>query len=104
MVVEFAENGLEALKKHKDSPFDVILMDMQMPVMDGYAAVKEIRSWENSEHRQPARIVALTAHGMQDDREKCVAIGADDYVLKPVKKAEMLAVIQRKTVSAEARP
>ncbi len=85
-----AFNGLEALEKHENAPYDVILMDMQMPVMDGISATVEIRELER---RNPAlsrvEIVALTANAMSGDRERCLAAGMDNYLSKPIRKPEL---------------
>ena len=86
--VELAENGLEVIEAYQRDAFDVILMDVQMPKMDGLEATRTIRELENeSGHHIP--IVAMTAHAMKGDRERCLAAGMDDYVSKPVRKPEL---------------
>jgi signal transduction histidine kinase/DNA-binding response OmpR family regulator len=77
--VEMAENGERALQIALDMPFDVVLMDMQMPVMDGYTAARTLRA---RGFKQP--IIAVTAHAMKGDCEKCEAVGCDGYLSKPV--------------------
>jgi two-component system, sensor histidine kinase and response regulator len=91
-----AENGREALAILKREKVDVVLMDLQMPVMDGFEAIRAIRA---KEQRDGAHlpIIALTAHAMQGDRERCLEAGADDYVSKPIRTAELLAAIDRVT-------
>jgi len=89
-------NGQEAVEAYESRPFDVALMDVQMPVMDGLAATKAIRE---SEARNPGRrrlpIMALTAYAMRGDRERCLAAGMDDYLTKPVKPDELSAALSR---------
>jgi PAS domain S-box-containing protein len=92
--VELAENGKEAVDKSAQQNFDLILMDIQMPVMGGVEAAQLIRE-QKSNRNVP--IVALTAHAMQGDREKYLAAGMDDYVAKPVKKADLYEAIGRMT-------
>jgi CheY-like chemotaxis protein len=77
-------NGLEALHAVRQLPYDVILMDCQMPVMDGYEATRQIRMLEQQEQRKPARIIAVTAHALPGDRELCLGAGMDEYLTKPV--------------------
>ena len=93
-------NGLEVLEALKRLSYDLILMDCQMPEMDGYEATQAIRQWEQSlEHPCPSNapiyIIAMTAHAMQGDREKCLAVGMDDYLSKPVRASELQAALER---------
>jgi two-component system, sensor histidine kinase and response regulator len=91
-----AYNGQEAVEAYESRPFDVVLMDVQMPVMDGLAATQAIRQ---SEARHPGRrrlpIMALTAYAMRGDRERCLAAGMDAYLTKPVKPDELAAALNR---------
>ncbi|MEY2881600.1 MAG: hypothetical protein RLZZ15_3980, partial [Verrucomicrobiota bacterium] len=86
-------NGVEAVAAVKANAYDLVLMDLQMPEMDGLEASRRIRA-EIPPERQP-RIFALTANAMQGDRELCLAAGMDDYISKPVKMHEISAAIRR---------
>ena len=84
--------GREAVAKAGDGPFDVILMDVQMPDMDGFEATEAIRRRENAGVHTP--IVAMTAHAMAGDRERCLAAGMDAYVSKPIRHDDLLSTIE----------
>jgi signal transduction histidine kinase/HPt (histidine-containing phosphotransfer) domain-containing protein len=91
--VEVALNGQEALELARGKPFDVILMDVQMPVMDGFQCTAAIRAWERgSGHRMP--IVAMTAHAMKGDAERCMAAGMDAYVSKPIQAGRLIDLVE----------
>jgi signal transduction histidine kinase/DNA-binding response OmpR family regulator len=98
--VDVAANGLEAVEKATQSSYDLIFMDCQMPEMDGYDATGEIRRHENSSRHTP--IIAMTAHAMKGDREKCLRAGMDDYIPKPIKKEKMMEVLRKWGRQAEA--
>ncbi|WP_455555699.1 response regulator [Comamonas sp.] len=93
MQVEIARNGLEALEllKQKENAIDLVLMDIMMPEMDGYTAMREIR--HNPQWRR-LPIIALTAKAMKDDQEKCLAAGANDYIAKPLDVEKLLSLIR----------
>ncbi len=87
--VEVATNGREALEKVKQGGFLAVLMDCQMPVMDGYTATREIRKWEVESGSRHTPIVALTAHALVDERERVFKAGMDDYLSKPFRPASL---------------
>jgi CheY-like chemotaxis protein/HPt (histidine-containing phosphotransfer) domain-containing protein len=87
-------NGLEVLDALKRIPYDIILMDCQMPEMDGYEATRLIRQGESASTPSPY-IIALTANALQGDREKCMAAGMNDYLTKPLHLSELENVLQR---------
>ena len=91
-----ASNGREAIYQLKRTPFDLVLMDIQMPEMDGYSATMHIRSAMKS----AIPIIAMTAHAMTGEREKCINIGMNDYISKPVNEQELLEMIQKVTAVA----
>jgi signal transduction histidine kinase/DNA-binding response OmpR family regulator/HAMP domain-containing protein len=99
---DVAANGLEAVAAIERQPYDLVLMDVQMPEMDGFEASREItRRWP-AEARP--RIVAMTANAMQGDRELCLAAGMDDYVSKPIRVDELVAALERSAPAIRATP
>ncbi len=93
-VVTLANNGLQAVEQWSKQPFDLILMDMQMPGMSGLAATEKIRSAEQGTGRH-IPIIALTASAMEEDRAKCLAAGMDDFATKPLEQEKVFALIAR---------
>ncbi len=102
--VVVAENGRETLDVLEREKVDLVLMDVQMPVMDGFEAIHAIRTKEQSTGAH-LPIIALTAHAMKGDRERCLAAGADEYVTKPIRLPELLSAIEHAgSPSAPAPP
>jgi signal transduction histidine kinase/DNA-binding response OmpR family regulator len=99
---DVVSNGVEAVNAATQLPYDLILMDVLMPEMDGLDATREIRA-RLPKDRQP-RIVAMTANALSGDRERCLAAGMDDYISKPVQLEELAKVIQRRQVNVDAKP
>ncbi|NQZ89656.1 MAG: response regulator [Colwellia sp.] len=95
-----ADNGSEALAElklssHVNFPYTIVLMDCQMPIMDGYEATINIRSGECGEHHQHIPIIAMTANAMTGDRDKCLEVGMNDYFTKPINQEAILAILQK---------
>ncbi len=88
--IDEAADGRNALEKHAQAPYDLILMDCQMPVMDGYEATRQIRHLEDQEQLSRVPIIAMTGNAFEQDRKKCFAAGMDDFITKPVQ-PDMLA-------------
>jgi CheY-like chemotaxis protein len=97
--VEMAEDGLQAVEKFKMSRYDLVLMDIQMPQMDGYAAAAAIRRWETEEHRSPTPILALTANAFQEELDKSLAAGCNAHLTKPIKKRTLLDAIHHYAIA-----
>ena len=91
--LDVADNGAIAVAKYRTRTYDLVLMDMQMPVVDGYAATRAIRQWEAEQARRPIPIIALTAHALKGDEEKSMAAGCTAYLTKPIKKATLLTAL-----------
>ncbi len=89
-----AENGEAAVAAFKKGSFHVVLMDMQMPVMDGYEATRRIRAWEREQGRRPTPILALTAHALNEEVERTKLAGCDAHLGKPIVKATLLAALE----------
>ena len=90
-----AENGVEAFRKFKEHEFDLVLMDLQMPKMDGYEATRRIKQWEEKKELKPTPIVALTAHALTEDIKKTKKLGFDSHFTKPIKKAKLINLIDK---------
>jgi CheY-like chemotaxis protein len=91
--VDVVTDGQAALDAVAGRPYDAVLMDCQMPVMDGYAAATELRRRESSSDHVP--IIALIAHTLDNERDRCLAAGMDDFVAKPVRAAALAAALER---------
>ncbi len=92
--VDAVENGHEALRALQERDYDLVLMDCQMPELDGYEATRRIRESERGSNRH-LTIVAVTAHAMKGDRERCAAAGMDDYLAKPFKVEQLAEILER---------
>jgi len=94
--VAFAEDGAQAVEAiTRGAAADLILMDLQMPVMDGYAATAQIRLWESTHGLKRHPIVALTAHAYKEDRQRCLDAGMDDLLTKPIVIDDLCAALRR---------
>ncbi|MBF0178997.1 MAG: response regulator [Magnetococcales bacterium] len=93
-LLEMAENGEEAVRMVREKAYAMVLMDVQMPVMDGYTATRRIRQWERENGREPLPILALTAHAMEGEVERSREAGCDRFLTKPIKKLRLLEVIR----------
>jgi CheY-like chemotaxis protein len=91
--VDVAANGAEAVKAAEQGAYDIIFMDVQMPEMDGFEATRALRRQGALNQNTP--VIAMTAHAMKGDRERCLAEGMDDYVAKPVKRDTLLGMVKQ---------
>ncbi len=91
--LDVANNGREGLEMYKKDAYDLILMDIQMPVMDGLETTRQIRRYEEEQNKHPAFIVALTANAMESDRKKTRDAGMDGFIAKPFKPVELLKIL-----------
>ncbi|MFA6012133.1 MAG: response regulator, partial [Desulfobacteraceae bacterium] len=94
-VTGLAENGRQVLEELERQTYDLILMDMQMPVMDGIEATRTIRSQKKDVAFRNIPIIGLTANAMKGDRELCLDAGMDDYVTKPIKSQKLFEAIEK---------
>jgi signal transduction histidine kinase/DNA-binding response OmpR family regulator len=92
--VDMAVNGLEAVEKFRNGTYDLVLMDIQMPAMDGYEATRKIRIFEKESGEVRTPILALTAHATTEERQKCLDAGCDGHLTKPIKKSKLLEAIR----------
>jgi CheY-like chemotaxis protein/HPt (histidine-containing phosphotransfer) domain-containing protein len=92
---EAVANGVEAVRTLQEIPYDLVLMDCQMPEMDGYEAARRIRAAESKVINRHIPIIAMTAHALKGDREKCLEAGMDDYLPKPVQPKQVAEVLER---------
>ena len=98
-LIDEAENGEEAYSIFKSGKYDVVLMDVQMPLMDGREATRKIRNWEKEEDKHATPIIALTAHAVKEEIDKCIDAGCDTHLSKPVKKETLISTIKTITSS-----
>ena len=95
---DFVDDGSKALEALEASEYDLVLMDVQMPEMDGFEATRQIRRRRLRAPGSPPRplpVIAMTAHAMKGDREECLAAGMDDYLAKPFEPQELAAILER---------
>lgn len=102
VAVEMAEDGQQALEKYIGGRFDVVLMDIQMPVMDGFEATRAIRAWEKENKAPHIPIVALTAHAFEEQRQQCFEAGCSTFLSKPVKKKDLLNTLANLFAEADS--
>ncbi|KUG21720.1 hypothetical protein ASZ90_008524 [hydrocarbon metagenome] len=100
--LDTAENGQTAIEKFQSNVYDIILMDVQMPVMDGYTATRKIRILERKNKSKPIPIIAMTAHALKEDEQKSLNAGCDAHVTKPIRKPILLETIKKFTSSDTA--
>ncbi len=92
--LEIAEDGALAVERFKQGHFDLVFMDVQMPVMDGYTATGLIRQWEREQHYEPVPIIALTANALKEDEQRSLDAGCTGHLTKPIRKGMFLAAVQ----------
>jgi CheY-like chemotaxis protein len=92
-VLETAKNGLDAFELYQNGSFDIVFMDLEMPIMDGYDATRRFREWEEEQQLWKTPIIALTAHAFVRFKEKCMAAGCSDYLTKPVRRNTLIQCI-----------
>jgi len=97
--VTLANDGREGVEMFESGQFDAVLMDWQMPEMDGLEATRRIRAFEDKLGRARTPIIAVTAHAMESDREACLEAGMDDYIVKPFSLQALMQALQRWTAN-----
>jgi two-component system sensor histidine kinase/response regulator len=93
--IKTAKNGIKVVKAFEEDSYDLVLMDIQMPEMDGFEATRQIRKIELESAGKRIPIIAMTAHAMKEDRDRCLSAGMDDYVSKPIDPKKLLEVLER---------
>lgn len=93
--VTLANNGVEAFQKRKEENFDIIFMDVQMPLLGGVEATAEILKWENDYEKEHIPVIALTANSIKGDKERFISAGLDDYTAKPLVRAEIISILDK---------
>ncbi|WP_147820805.1 ATP-binding protein [Salidesulfovibrio onnuriiensis] len=91
--VDFADHGEAALEKFRENDYDIVLMDIQMPIMDGFEATRRIREYEKENNLPPTPVIAVTANALSEDRGRCIAAGCTFYLSKPITKVDLLKTI-----------
>ena len=95
--IDEAENGSVAVEKFKHAAYDLVLTDVEMPVLDGFSATREMRSYEKERGSPPTPILALTAHALKEAKDRSIEAGCTDHLTKPIRKATLLEAIRRYT-------
>ncbi|MDT8317277.1 MAG: response regulator [bacterium] len=93
--VDIANNGEIGVENFISNNYDLVLMDMKMPVMDGYAATKAIKEWLSENSKKDVPVIAFTAHAFKNEIDRCIDVGCAAYLGKPVRKAQLLEVIYK---------
>jgi CheY-like chemotaxis protein/HPt (histidine-containing phosphotransfer) domain-containing protein len=101
--VDLAQDGVEALKLFDENEYDLVLMDIHLPKLDGYSATAEIRRREKARNQKHTWIIALTANALPEDREKCLAAGMDDYLAKPIPSRALVYALEKCVNSLETQ-
>ncbi len=102
--VQIAHNGLDALQALREADFDAVLMDCQMPQMDGYEATRRLRGAEGTVRNPQIPVIALTAHALATDREKCLAAGMNDYLTKPINPKHLQQALTKAVPQRDGHP
>ncbi|MEA3505150.1 MAG: response regulator, partial [Bacteroidota bacterium] len=92
--VDLAENGKIALEKFQKKSYDLVLMDINLPLMDGLEATKKIRLYEKQKKLKPSKIAAITAYVLEHNKEQCLTAGIDKYLTKPFLPQELVALVE----------